>query len=90
MVFVAELARLAGRLSDDVVDRHRSVLKLIGLPTTYPADKWNQLVETMQRDKKSRAGTLRFVVLDALAKPTIMAAPTPEMLHAAYQEIVDQ
>jgi 3-dehydroquinate synthase len=28
MVFVAELARLAGRLSDEVVDRHRSVLKL--------------------------------------------------------------
>ena len=89
MVFVAELARLAGRLSDDVVDRHRSVLKLLGLPTSYPAGKWNQLLETMQRDKKSRAGTLRFVVLDDLAKPTIMAAPTPEMLFAAFQEIVD-
>lgn len=89
MVFVAELARLGGRLSDDVVDRHRSVLKLIGLPTSYTADKWNQLVETMQRDKKSRAGTLRFVVLDDLAKPTIMAAPTPEMLFAAFQEIVE-
>jgi 3-dehydroquinate synthase len=88
MVFVAELARLAGRLSDSVVDRHRSVLNLLGLPTTYSADKWNQLVETMQRDKKSRSGTLRFVVLDDLAKPTIMTAPTPEMLHAAFQEIV--
>lgn len=89
MVFVAELARLAGRLSDDVVDRHRSVLKLIGLPTSYPSSKWSQLVETMQRDKKSRAGTLRFVVLDDLAKPTIMTAPTPEMLFAAFQEVVD-
>lgn len=89
MVFVAELARLAGRLSDSVVDRHRSVLQLLGLPTTYSAAKWNQLVETMQRDKKSRAGTLRFVVLDDLAKPTIMTAPTPEMLHAAFQEIVE-
>jgi len=89
MVFVAELARLAGRLSDDVVDRHRSVLKLIGLPTSYSSGKWNQLVETMQRDKKSRAGTLRFVVLDDLAKPTIMTAPTPEMLFAAFQEVVD-
>lgn len=89
MVFVAELARLAGRLSDEVVDRHRSVLKLLGLPTAYPADKWNQLVETMQRDKKARAGTLRFVVLDDLAKPTIMSAPTPEMLHAAFQEITE-
>jgi 3-dehydroquinate synthase len=89
MVFVAELARIAGRLSDDVVDRHRSVLGLLGLPISYPASKWNQLVETMQRDKKSRAGSLRFVVLDDLAKPTIMTAPTPEILHAAFQEIVD-
>lgn len=89
MVFVAELARLAGRLSDSVVDRHRSVLKLIGLPTSYSAGKWGQLLETMKRDKKSRAGTLRFVVLDDLAKPTIMTAPTTEMLFAAFQEIVE-
>jgi len=89
MVFVAELARLAGRLNDSVVDRHRSVLKLLGLPTSYPADKWGQLLETMQRDKKSRSGTLRFVVLDDLAKPTIMSAPTPEMLFAAFQEITE-
>ena len=89
MVFVAELARLGGRLSDAAVDRHRSVLKLLGLPTTYSADKWNQLVETMQRDKKSRSGTLRFVVLDDISKPTIMSAPTPEMLFAAFQEIVE-
>ncbi len=89
MVFVAELARLAGRLSDEVVDRHRSVLKLLGLPTTYKAEKWGQLTETMQLDKNTRAGTLRFVVLDAIVKPTIMTAPTPEMLHAAYQEILE-
>jgi 3-dehydroquinate synthase len=89
MVFVAELARIAGRLSDEVVDRHRSVLGLLGLPVSYPAAKWNQLVETMQRDKKSRAGALRFVVLDDIARPTIMTAPTPEILHAAYQEILD-
>lgn len=89
MVFVAELARIAGRLSDEVVDRHRSVLHLLGLPTSYPAQKWVQLQETMQRDKKTRAGTLRFVVLDDLAKPTIMTAPTPEMLHAAFQEITE-
>lgn len=88
MVFVAELARLAGRLDDAVVVRHRRVLESLGLPTSYRGDRWPQLLEAMQRDKKSRAGTLRFVVLDAVAKPTIMAAPTPEILHAAFQEIV--
>ncbi|MEY4349900.1 MAG: hypothetical protein RL719_1197 [Actinomycetota bacterium] len=88
MMFVAELARLNGRLSDAVVDRHRSVLQSLGLPVTYRADKFDQLLGAMQRDKKSRAGTLRFVVLDGIGKPTIMSAPTNEMLHAAYQEIV--
>ena len=89
MMFVAELARLAGRLSDEVVDRHRSVLTLLGLPTTYKASEFEKLLGTMQRDKKSRGGQLRFVVLDDIGKPTIMNAPTPEMLHAAYQEIAE-
>lgn len=89
MVFVAELARIAGRLSDSDVARHRSVLELLGLPTSYRADRWEQLLATMQRDKKSRAGQLRFVVLDAIGKPTIMTAPTNETLFAAYQEVCE-
>jgi 3-dehydroquinate synthase len=88
MMFVAELARLAGRLDDASVERHRSILTAIGLPTKYGAGEFDKLLAAMQRDKKSRAGQLRFVVLDAIAKPTIMNSPTPEMLHAAYQEIV--
>ena len=88
-MFVAELARLAGRLSDADVERHRSILKLLGLPTTYRADRWDQLLTAMQRDKKSRAGQLRFVVLDAIGKPTIMTAPAAELLHASYMEICE-
>ena len=36
MVYVAELARLAGRLDDDTVERHRSVLAALGLPIDLP------------------------------------------------------
>jgi 3-dehydroquinate synthase len=88
MMFVAELARLNGRLSDAIVDRHRNILQSLGLPTTYKSEKWEQLLSAMQRDKKSRAGILRFVALDDLGKPTVMNAPSSEMLHAAFQEIV--
>ena len=87
MMFVAELARLAGRLPDAAVDRHRSVLTALGLPVNYPASEFEKLLAAMQRDKKSRGGALRFVVLDDVAKPTIMTAPSKEMLFAAYQEI---
>lgn len=87
MVFAAELARLAGRLGDDVVDRHRSILTSIGLPTTYPIGRWNTLVSVMKRDKKARGDLLRFVILDGVARPTILAGPDESLLFAAWQEV---
>ena len=74
-------------LSIDAVARHRNLLVKLGLPVSYPAEKWPQLLANMQIDKKSRGGNLRFVVLDEIAKPTIMHAPTEEILFAAFQEI---
>ena len=87
LVFVAELARLAGRLDDATADRHRAVLSSLGLPTTYDADALPQLLEAMSRDKKTRAGVLRFVVLDGLATPGRLAGPDPDLLAAAYSAI---
>ncbi|MWV49772.1 3-dehydroquinate synthase [Rathayibacter sp. VKM Ac-2803] len=87
MVFAAELSRLTGTLSDAVVDRHRSVLESLTLPTSYPLGRWETLLASMQRDKKSRAGILRFVVLDDLARPSILQGPETSLLFAAYQEI---
>ncbi|MGO2659773.1 3-dehydroquinate synthase [Mycetocola reblochoni] len=87
MVFAAELSRLAGRLSDEVVDRHRRILGSLQLPTSYPIGRWNTLLATMQRDKKARAGLLRFIVLDDTAKPTVLAGPDASLLFAAYQEV---
>jgi 3-dehydroquinate synthase len=43
----------------------------------------------MQKDKKSRAGSLRFVVLDGIGKPGMLHAPTPELLFTAFQAIVE-
>lgn len=88
MVFAAELAQLAGRLDEKSVELHRQVLGKLGLPLSYRGDRWEQLLATMQRDKKARGGMLRFVVLDEIGKPGILNAPTPEMLFAAFQEIV--
>lgn len=87
MVFAAELSRLTGSLSDDAVDRHRRILESLSLPTTYPLGRWKTLLATMQRDKKSRAGHLRFIVLDDIGKPSVLTAPDESLLFAAYQEI---
>ncbi|WP_017604544.1 3-dehydroquinate synthase [Nocardiopsis alkaliphila] len=89
MVFAAELARLDGRIDADLVRRHRDVLASVGLPTSYTADSWEALRATMSVDKKARGNTLRFVVLDDLASPTILAGPSPELLGEAYRAVSD-
>jgi len=89
MVFAAELSRLTGSLSDEAVDRHRRILTSLSLPITYPLGRWKTLLATMQRDKKARAGHLRFIVLDDIGKPSVLTAPDESLLFAAYQEIGD-
>lgn len=87
MMFVAELARLAGRMDDALVERHRAVLTSLGLPTTYRGDRWPQLMEAMAVDKKARGSLLRFVVLEGLARPALLEGPDPALLLAAYGEV---
>ncbi|WP_432131560.1 3-dehydroquinate synthase [Streptomyces tendae] len=87
MHFAAELGRLAGRLDDATADRHRTILEAVGLPLHYRYDQWPKLVENMKVDKKSRGDLLRFIVLDGLAKPTVLEGPDPAVLLAAYGEV---
>ena len=86
LVFVAELARRAVGLDDVTAARHVAILERIGLPTSYHGD-WDQLHAAMRIDKKSRGNRLRFVVLDALAKPRILDDPDPADLVAAWEEV---
>ncbi|MFZ0834176.1 MAG: 3-dehydroquinate synthase [Mycobacterium sp.] len=87
LVFAAELGRLAGRLDDATADRHRSVLASLGLPVGYDPAALPELVEIMAGDKKTRAGVVRFVVLDGLAKPGRLEGPDPSLLAAAYAKV---
>jgi 3-dehydroquinate synthase len=87
LVFAAALGRRLGRLDDATADRHRAVLTALHLPTTYAADAYERLLETMRIDKKARGNRLRFVVLDGLARPGTASDPDPAVLAAAYAEV---
>lgn len=86
MVYVAELARLVGRLDDDAVDLHRDILTSVGLPTSYDG-QFPRLLDAMKRDKKTRADTLRFVILSGVAKPEMLVGPDPVLVAAAYAQV---
>jgi 3-dehydroquinate synthase len=87
MVFVAELARLAGRLDDATAARHAEVLAAVGLPTSYDGAPWQELFAAMRIDKKSRGDLLRFVVLDGLARPAVLEGPDEALLEQAFAAV---
>lgn len=86
-VFVAELARRVGRLDEAIADRHRTAFARVGLPTTYADAAFEDLLAAMRVDKKARGNQLRFVVLEDLARPVVLAGPSEEDLRAAYDAI---
>ncbi len=86
LVFAAELAGQAGLLTRADVDRHRDLVAAMGLPTRYAGD-WTALQAVMRMDKKARGATLRFVVLDGLGNPRILADPDQAWLDAAWAAV---
>lgn len=82
--YAAEVARRAGLLDAEVTARHARVLDLVGLPTSFDEAPFEELLETMKVDKKSRGSQLRLVVLGGLARPQILAGPDEQILREAY------
>jgi len=87
LVYAAELSRVTGRLDEPAVERHRDLLRRVGLPTSYPAGRWPALHEAMRVDKKARGDRLRFVILDGIGRPAILEAPEEAALVEAYAAI---
>ena len=69
--------------------RTRRILESLGLPTSYKADAWPQLLEAMRRDKKARGNLLRFIILDGLARPRVYEVPDDSILYMTYQEVTE-
>ncbi len=86
-VYVAELAARAGSLDPALVERHRAAFARVGLPTTYTDATFEDLHDAMKVDKKTRGNQLRFVVLDDIGRPRILAGPSEDDLRAAYDAI---
>lgn len=85
MVFVAELARLSGKLDEATAARHAAVLASVGLPTRWHERSFEELVSVMAVDKKTRGNTLRFVVLEEIGRPVVLSGPDEAMLRRAYE-----
>jgi len=87
LVFAAELSNVIGRLDSSIVDLHRDLLQLFDLPISYRRDALPDLLELMAGDKKSRGRRLRFIGLEAVAKPIWLEEVTVDQIKTAYGRI---
>jgi 3-dehydroquinate synthase len=87
MMFVAYLSNLAGRLDEETVSRHRLILSGVGLPVTYDRGTFDDILDAMRIDKKSRGSTLRFIILEQVGIPAILEAPDAALLIAAHGKL---
>ena len=90
LVYVAALARLAGRLDPADAAAHGEILRAVGLPTSYAPGRFDELLAAMRVDKKARGSMLRFVVLDRVGEPGLLEGPSDDLLAAAYDEITKE
>lgn len=89
LMYIAELAELTGLIDADLVARHRDILGSVGLPTTYEAGVFPELLDAMARDKKNRDGTIRFVALTGVGETTRLEGPDSRQLQLAYKRITE-
>lgn len=90
MASAARLAATLGRIEPAVVARQDRLLTAFSLPTDVPAAlaaggdmDADQLIDIMRRDKKSLAGSLRFVLPDRIGHVELVERVPDELVRQA-------
>lgn len=87
LVYIAELAHLKGVLSEELVTLHRSLLSRLGLPTTYSAAAWDDLLPLLSLDKKARGKSVRFVAISKIGTTLRLEGVAQSDLLKAYERV---
>ena len=74
MVMAAELSARMGLIDADYARRIQRVVERAGLPTVGPRLGAPRYLELMRHDKKSRAGEIRFVVIESPGRAGVRSA----------------
>ncbi len=82
MVIAAQVAQRMGRLDAASVERVRALVARAGLPMQAPALGFERWMSLMGRDKKARAGAIRFILPNAIGDSFITSEVPEQALRA--------
>ncbi len=88
MMAAARLSHQLGLLSPGVVERQEAILQKFGLPTVCSGVPLNDVLATMELDKKVRGKAIRWVLLKDIGKAVIRSdVPKKELLSVLKKVI---
>ncbi len=90
VIYALRLSESLAQLPSSVTSRVISLFKRLDLPTTLPSEyaQWDELLISMQGDKKSRNSILRFIGLTEIGKPVWFEGVSVEESKSAYETIL--
>ena len=87
MMAAADISQKMGMLSDNEVDRQRSVLEAYGLPLKYRDADPAAIRDAMSMDKKTVGGRIRWVLLNGIGNAVTRSDVPPEYIDQALREV---
>ncbi len=87
MCAAGALARLLDMVDDAFVARQRACCAAYGLPTVWPELPVEATIAAMRKDKKARAGALKFVLPCAIGQVVHRTDVTEDQVRAALEAV---
>ncbi|MGC8845110.1 MAG: 3-dehydroquinate synthase [Candidatus Hydrogenedens sp.] len=87
MVTASEVGVLLGYVPEDVPLQHRKVLKKYRLPIRWDDLPIDDVMESMKRDKKTKAGKLRFIIPRRIGEVSIESDVPEDIIRCALKRI---
>ncbi len=88
MMAAAGIATRLDMIGADLVERQQAVLTSYGLPVKAPGASVDDIIDATRSDKKSRGGSVRWVLLESAGKATVRQDVPEEIVREAIAEVV--
>lgn len=87
MVAAGGLSRELGLVGNTFFDRQRAIFQAYGLPVAWPDLPVEEVLLAMRKDKKVRAGTMKFIVADRIGHVAQRTDITEAQVRAALAAV---
>ena len=89
MMGAARIAARLGLIGDAEVDRQRSILQRFALPTSAPGVDSAKVLEAMGRDKKTEAGSIKWVLLAGVGRGVVRGDVPASLVEETVRELTE-